>query len=38
MVDLGVDAEGATGAFQLYERAGMRSTMGWVMHEKGLGR
>jgi mycothiol synthase len=33
-VGLGVDAESATGAFQLYEHAGMRPTMGWVMHEK----
>ena len=36
-VGLGVDAENATGAFHLYERAGMRPVMGWVMHEKGLG-
>jgi ribosomal protein S18 acetylase RimI-like enzyme len=33
----GVDAENATGAFHLYESAGMRPVMGWVMHEKGLG-
>jgi GNAT superfamily N-acetyltransferase len=36
-VGLGVDAESATGAFHLYESAGMRPVMGWVMHEKGLG-
>ena len=35
---LGVDAENSTGAFQLYESAGMRPVMGWVMHEKHLGR
>jgi GNAT superfamily N-acetyltransferase len=35
-VGLGVDAEGETGAFQLYESAGMRPVMGWVMHEKDL--
>ncbi len=33
-VGLGVDAENRTGAFQLYESAGMKPTMGWVMHEK----
>ena len=33
-VGLGVDAENTTGAFHLYEGAGMRPTMGWVMHEK----
>ena len=31
---LTVDAENTTGAFQLYESAGMRPVMGWVMHEK----
>jgi mycothiol synthase len=36
-VGLGVDAENATGAFHLYESAGMRPAMGWVMHEKELG-
>jgi mycothiol synthase len=36
-VGLGVDAENTTGAFQLYESAGMRPVMGWVMHEKDLG-
>lgn len=33
---LGVDAENATGAFQLYESAGMRPVFGWVLHEKHL--
>jgi mycothiol synthase len=33
-IGLGVDAESATGAFQLYERAGMQPVMGWVVHEK----
>jgi mycothiol synthase len=37
-VGLGVDAENTTGAFQLYERAGMRPVMGWVVHEKTLVR
>jgi GNAT superfamily N-acetyltransferase len=32
-VGLGVDAENAS-AFQLYESAGMRPAMGWVVHEK----
>jgi mycothiol synthase len=36
-VGLAVDAENTTGAFQLYESAGMRPEMGWVMHEKTLG-
>jgi GNAT superfamily N-acetyltransferase len=36
-VGLGVDAENRTGAFQLYESAGMRPTIGWVMHEKDTG-
>ena len=35
-VGLGVDAASETGAFQLYESAGMRPVMGWVMHEKDL--
>ena len=35
-VGLGVDAENAS-AFRLYESAGMRPVMGWVMHEKKLG-
>ena len=36
-VGLGVDAESATGAFHLYESAGMQPVMGWVMHEKTVG-
>jgi mycothiol synthase len=35
-VGLGVDAENATGAFHLYESAGMQPVMGWVVHEKSL--
>jgi GNAT superfamily N-acetyltransferase len=35
-VGLGVDAESATGAFRLYERAGMTPTLGWVTYEKAL--
>jgi GNAT superfamily N-acetyltransferase len=35
-VGLGVDAENVTGAFHLYESAGMRPVMGWVMHEREL--
>ena len=35
-VGLGVDAESDTGAFRLYERAGMRPALGWVMYEKAL--
>jgi len=35
-VGLGVDAENAS-AFHLYESAGMRPVMGWLMHEKKLG-
>jgi GNAT superfamily N-acetyltransferase len=35
-VGLGVDAESATGAFRLYERAGMKPALGWVMYEKRL--
>jgi mycothiol synthase len=34
-VGLGVDAENAS-AFHLYESAGMRPAMGWVMHEQEL--
>ena len=33
-VGLGVDAASDTGAFRLYERAGMAPTLGWVMYEK----
>jgi GNAT superfamily N-acetyltransferase len=36
-VGLGVDAASETGAFRLYERAGMAPTLGWVMYEKQLG-
>jgi mycothiol synthase len=36
-VGLGVDAASATGAFRLYERAGMKPALGWVMYEKALG-
>jgi mycothiol synthase len=36
-VGLGVDAASATGAFRLYERAGMTPTLGWVAYEKTLG-
>jgi mycothiol synthase len=36
-VGLGVDAEGTTGAFRLYERAGMTPALGWVVYEKALG-
>ena len=36
-VGLSVDAESATGAFHLYESAGMRPVLGWVMHEKDVG-
>jgi mycothiol synthase len=35
-VGLGVDAASDTGAFRLYERAGMTPTLGWVMYEKEL--
>jgi GNAT superfamily N-acetyltransferase len=37
-VGLGVDAEGDTGAFRVYERAGMTSALGWVMYERELDR
>jgi GNAT superfamily N-acetyltransferase len=36
-VGLSVDADNATGAFQLYESVGMRPVLGWVLHEKELG-
>jgi len=36
-VGLGVDAASDTGAFRLYERAGMAPVLGWVMYEKKLG-
>ena len=35
-VGLGVDAASDTGAFRLYERAGMAPVLGWVMYEKAL--
>ena len=36
-VGLGVDAASDTGAFRLYERAGMAPALGWVAYEKQLG-
>jgi mycothiol synthase len=36
-VGLGVDAASETGAFRLYERAGMTPALGWVMYEKQFG-
>jgi GNAT superfamily N-acetyltransferase len=36
-VGLGVDAASDTGAFRLYERAGMAPVLGWVLYEKDLG-
>jgi mycothiol synthase len=35
-VGLGVDAASDTGAFRLYERAGMTPALGWVAYEKEL--
>ena len=35
-IGLGVDAASATGAFRLYERAGMSPALGWVHFEKVL--
>ena len=35
-VGLGVDAASDTGAFRLYERAGMAPILGWVIYEKEL--
>jgi GNAT superfamily N-acetyltransferase len=35
-VGLGVDAESITGAFRLYQRAGMVPVLGWVLYEKQL--
>jgi mycothiol synthase len=35
-VGLGVDAASDTGAFRLYERAGMSPALGWVLYEKAL--
>jgi len=36
-IGLGVDAANDTGAFRLYERAGMAPALGWVMYEKEIG-
>jgi mycothiol synthase len=36
-VGLGVDTANETGAFRIYERAGMTSVLGLVVHEKALG-
>lgn len=36
-IGLGVDAASDTGAFRLYERAGMSPALGWVIYEKALG-
>jgi GNAT superfamily N-acetyltransferase len=35
-VGLAADMASATGAFRLYERAGMAPTLGWVLYEKPL--
>ena len=35
-VGLGVDAASDSGAFRLYERAGMTPSIGWVLYEKAL--
>jgi mycothiol synthase len=35
-IGLGVDAASDNGAFRLYERAGMKPRLGWVMYEKEL--
>ena len=35
-VGLGVDAASTSGAFRLYERAGMTPALGWVLYEKAL--
>jgi GNAT superfamily N-acetyltransferase len=35
-IGLGVDAASDTGAFRVYERAGMTPALGWVMYEKEL--
>jgi mycothiol synthase len=37
-IGLGVDAASDSGAFRLYERAGMTPALGWVTHEKELAR
>jgi mycothiol synthase len=36
-IGLGVDAANETGAFRLYERAGMTPVLGWVAYEKRVG-
>jgi mycothiol synthase len=36
-IGLGADQASDTGAFRLYERAGMAPVLGWVMYEKELG-
>jgi mycothiol synthase len=36
-VGLGADAASETGAFRLYERAGMKPKLGWAVYEKELG-
>jgi mycothiol synthase len=36
-IGLGVDTASETGAFRLYERAGMRAVLGWTVYEKTLG-
>jgi hypothetical protein len=36
-IGLGADAASETGAFRLYERAGMVPALGWVIYEKQLG-
>jgi len=36
-IGLSVDAASDTGAFRLYERAGMSPALGWVAYEKALG-
>ncbi len=36
-IGLSVDAASDTGAFRLYERAGMTPTLGWMAYEKELG-
>jgi hypothetical protein len=35
-VGLGADTASETGAFRLYERAGMAAVLGWVAYEKEL--
>ena len=38
IVGLSVDAASLTGAFRLYERAGMKPALGWLLYEKELPR